>query len=97
MIDVDFGQWGLKLLTPLESAARTELERQRRPESVQGDDIILGAFLGDQDLLLLDGVGHIRVAMPLDDRPNWPRPAEALDEFLDLFLRRNGEKFWEAR
>jgi hypothetical protein len=51
--DVDYGQWGLALLAPSASAARTAQEREARPSEFGPDDIVLGEFLGDQELLVL--------------------------------------------
>ena len=48
--DMEYGQWGLVLLDPPSSAARTALERAARPRDYRADDIVLGEFLGDQEL-----------------------------------------------
>jgi hypothetical protein len=43
--DVDYGQWGLVLLSPSASATRTARERDARPSDLRPDDIVLGEFL----------------------------------------------------
>ena len=50
--DVDFGQWGLVLLSPRESTQRTAEELARRPDVFLDSDVVAGEFLGDQDLLV---------------------------------------------
>jgi hypothetical protein len=49
--DVDYGQWGLVLLSPAASAQRTAEERARRPAACRVDDVVIGEFLGDQELV----------------------------------------------
>jgi hypothetical protein len=93
--DVDYGQWGLKLLSPMAAAARSTAERSARPKDVEASDIILGEFLGDQDLLVVDKMGAVLVALPLDHRAEWYRAAANLPEFFGRYVESRGEKFWE--
>jgi hypothetical protein len=98
--DLTYGQWGLRLLSPEKAARRTAEERQARPSDVHTDDIILGEFLGDADLLVVapsesDPQRRLLVALPLDSRPLWPGVGPSLADFLDEFCTRGGEKFWE--
>lgn len=93
--DIDYGQWGLVPLPPALSASRTAVERRRRPRDYQDGDVVLGEFLGDQDLLVLEAGAAIRVALPLDDREARRSPAASLGEFLTSYLNHRGEKFWE--
>ncbi len=98
--DVDYGQWGLVLLSPTASAERTSKELQARPATYRTDDLVIGEFLGDQELLVLAGSegggGQVLVALPLDDRADWYVVAEDLAEFLASYFRHAGEKFWES-
>jgi hypothetical protein len=55
--DVEYGQWGLTLLSPSASAARTAQECETRPSDLRSDDIVLGEFIGDQELLHSCAVG----------------------------------------
>src|SRR5262252_123586 len=51
--DVDYGQWGLVLLSPQEAARETStFERERSRDRLEGD-LVIGCFLGDQDRLIL--------------------------------------------
>lgn len=99
-VDVEYGQWGLVLLSPAGSAERTAVELQARPGDFHPDDIVVGEFLGDQELLVLarTGEGHrVLVALPLDERADWDVAADDLGQFLASYLERGGDKYWEQR
>jgi hypothetical protein len=83
------------MLSPKASAARSTRERVERPRDFAQDDVVLGEFLGDQDLLVVDRRGYVLVATPLDSRSDWRRPAVSLSHFLDRFVLETGAKFWE--
>jgi hypothetical protein len=97
--DVTYGQWGLLLLSPAASAARTARERADRPDDIRPDDVVVGEFLGDQDLLILApseaGERRVLVALPLDKRGEWYGAAPSLADFLARFYDAGGEKYWE--
>jgi hypothetical protein len=99
--DADYGQWGLVLLDPGSSRTRTELGRTTRPREFRADDVIVGEFIGDQELLVLapfeEGLRRVLIALPLDERSDWSGAATSLAEFLDRYLKASGEKYWEAR
>jgi hypothetical protein len=98
--DVEYGQWGLALLSPAASLERTLQERALRPEDVGSDDIVIGKFLGDQELLVLasgeTGNRRILIALPLDDRADWFGAASDLHSFLESYFASDGEKYWES-
>ena len=75
------GQWGLMLLPPANAAKRTAGERVLRPNAYRAGDIIIGEFLGDQELLVFApsevNRGQVLIALPMDDRPDWPLPRAA--------------------
>ena len=97
--DKEYGQWGLVLLDPETSAARTMRERLARQDDVSGDDIVIGEFLGDQELLIVapgeSGVRRMLVALPLDARTDWYGAGADLVSFLERYIKAGGEKFWE--
>jgi hypothetical protein len=97
--DVEYGQWGLVILDPKTSAVRTVEERTARPHDLRSDDVVIGEFLGDQELLVIApserGQRRILVALPLDPRDDWFGAADALDQFLEKYFDASGDKFWE--
>lgn len=94
--DIDYGQWGLRVLSPAASAELTALEQRERPDDYRAGDIVVGEFIGDQELLVLaHGGSEVLVALPLDPRDEWYRAAPSLLSFLDGYLAAAGEKFWE--
>jgi hypothetical protein len=99
--DVEYGQWGLVLLEPSACAARTRRELEQRPDQLRADDVVIGEFLGDQELLVLapseSGQRRVLVALPLDDRSEWWAAGPNLADFLDEYFDHEGEKFWEER
>lgn len=99
--DVDYGQWGLVLMSPSASATRTAREREARAADLRPDDVVLGEFLGDQELLVLapseEGPRRVLIALPLDSRADWFGAASGLGEFLDRYFDSAGEKYWEGR
>ncbi len=96
--DVEYGQWGLVLLSPEASAARTARELADRPQDMRPDDLVVGEFLGDLQLLVLepDTTGaRALIALPLDGRDDWPVAGESLGDFLATYFDNNGEMFWD--
>jgi hypothetical protein len=93
-LDVDYGQWGLRLLSPIGSATRSQQERCERPNDIEPEDVVIGEFLGDQDLVIVGDQGAVLVALPLDRRADWYRVGRGLAEFLHRYVATNGEKFW---
>jgi hypothetical protein len=95
--DVDYGQWGLRVLSPEESAQRTAAERAARPADVGPDDVVFAEFLGDQELLVrTTGDEGILVALPLDPRSDWYTAGHDIETFLERYLASFGEKYWES-
>lgn len=98
--DVDYGQWGLVLLSPAASARRTAEQGALRPADYRPDDVVAGEFLGDLELLVMApseaGDRRILVALPLDERQHWHPAAPSLAEFLEKYRDQHGAKFWES-
>jgi len=97
--DVDYGQWGLVLLSPTASAQRTGEQLRSRADDYQPGDLVIGEFLGDQELLVLaggaGGGSRVLIALPLDGRSDWYAAAEDLGQFLESYWQHGGEKYWE--
>jgi hypothetical protein len=84
--DVDYGQWGLVLLSPEGAAQRTDQERAQRAGAYRADDVVIGEFFADQELVVLapsEADHRVLIALPMDDRPDRPVAAGSLAEFLD--------------
>lgn len=95
-VDQDYGQWGLELFSPEAALDRTRLEVEARPADFRTDDLVIGAFLGDQELLVIEGATNaVLVARPLDPRSEWPRVAETFAEFFARYVDEGGAKYWE--
>jgi hypothetical protein len=98
--DVDYSQWGLVLLSPSDSAQRTAEQRALRPGDYSPDDVVVGEFLGDLELLVMapseTGELRILVALPLDHRQEWYPAAPDLARFLESYRDQHGAKFWES-
>ena len=98
--DVDYGQWGLEILSLVDSKSYTEKEKQNRPDTYKPGELVIGRFLGDLDLLIVscdddEEYGNIRIALPLDPYPEWPVVAKSFKEFLEKYVEALGEKYWE--
>lgn len=97
--DTEYGQWGLHLLSPEDSAARTAAERADRPDDVRSNDVVLGEFLGDSDLLVYapseEANRRYLIALPLDPRDDWYPAGSTAAEVLGRLLDAGGEKYWE--
>jgi hypothetical protein len=98
--DMDYGQWGLVLLSPSASAERTAQVRAQRPGAYRPDDVVIGVFLADLELLVMApseaGDRKILIALPLDDRRDWYPAAPSLAQFLEKYLGSLGAKYWES-
>ncbi len=97
--DTEYGQCGLHLLRPADSIARTLADRAHRPDDVRADDVVLGEFLGDSELLVfapseVAGRRYL-IALPLDPREDWYAAGGSIVEILQRLLEANGDKYWE--
>lgn len=99
--DTTYGQWGLVLLGRDAAADRTEMFVEERLRDARPGDLVVGEFLGDQDLLLVrcdqeaSDFGSVLVALPLDGREDWYVLAPSLTAFLEEFEQEEGAKYWE--
>lgn len=97
--DTEYGQWGLHLLSPGDSAVRSASGRAQRPDDLRADDVVLGEFLGDSELLVYAPSEPIDrrflIALPLDPRADWSSVGSTAAEVLGRLLDAGGEKYWE--
>lgn len=68
-------------------AVRTEAERVDRPNDVRSDDIVLGEFPGDSELLVHapseESDRRYLIALPLEPRENWNPAGSTAVEVLE--------------
>lgn len=99
--DVDFGQWGLEILSPESSIQKTKEEKLERSQDFEESDLVIGQFLGDSQLLLISCdknsslYGSLKIVMPIDPRGDWPMVGKNLGDFLLRYSSGYGDKFWE--
>ena len=98
--DKVYGQWGLSILDPANAVAATEKLRARRFRDYVLDDLVVGRFIGDSDLLIIrcdpssSDFGTILVATPIDPRHQWHRISKSFARFLDTYIKAGGAKYW---
>jgi hypothetical protein len=99
--DKTYGQSGLIIWSPQEVLEKQQTLR-RNSNEFESEDLIIGEFLGDSDLLVVrcnpnsTDFGQIIIALPIDHREDWYYPTYSLPDFLQRFIASQGEKFWEA-
>ena len=97
--DVQYGQWGLRILPPGRSVEVFDFQTQDRPSDFRADDVVVAEFLGDLELLIFapseDGDRRVMVALELDPRDEWYGVGSSLREFFEKYLEAQGKKFWE--
>lgn len=99
-VEAKWHQWGLHLLSPIQSAKQTAKERAERPVgAIRPDDIVVGACVGDLDILVLSpsetGDRRLLVAVELYERPDWRPAGCSLGHFLEQYWAAQGDKFWD--
>ncbi len=99
--EVNYGQWGLRILDYETSNRRTrEFNRDRREYAARGDRVI-AEFIGDLDLLLMrcdtteSDFGGIIVATDDGKRDEWYRVASSLSSFLEEYGSCDGQQYWK--
>lgn len=96
-----YGQWGLEIFPASHIEIKTDIyKKDRRADHLDGD-LVIGAFRGDSDILLVrcdqssSDYGAVIIATPLDKRREWHAPAKSLSEFIKKYIASEGDKFWE--
>ena len=98
--DVEYGQWGLRILSEEMSFAVTSREMKEVPSNFKSTDIILGEFIGDLEMLLIncdpdEDYGSVYVVLEIYDRSHWPKVADNFSGFLEQYVSAQGDKYWE--
>lgn len=89
---------GLVLLDPRTSARRTAEQVQGGDEFLD-DDLVIGEFLGDEDLVIIApseaDERRILIVLEHEDREDWVGVGADLAEFLEAYFQAGGDKYWE--
>ncbi len=99
--DINYGQWGLLILSPANALNETETFAKERGLNFIKGDLIIGKFLGDSELLLIrtddskEDYGNIIVELPLDPRKEWYYVEKSFTSFLINYSKHKGNKYWE--
>lgn len=99
--DETYGQWGLRIMTPEESLQESARQIKERATEFEEDDLVIGQFFGDSELFLIrcneaePDFGKVLISLPIDPRSCWPVVASSFSEFLNMYAKSEGEKFWE--
>lgn len=93
--DLEYGQTGLDIFSPEQSARAMASERYKEERWVGHDDIVLGEFVGDGDYILVDGLnGTVRPSLTGYERGEWPAFTSIFD-FISCYYLADGNKFWD--
>lgn len=97
--DVDYGQWGMVLLSPARCRELTQQYRVSYERDAEPGDLVVCEFLGDSERAIYarDAAGEPRVLIvePLDRRADWWVAGPSLVALLQGFLVAGGDKYWE--
>jgi len=96
-LDLDYGQWGLRLLSPQRLLERTRMSREGYHASEYREhDLCFAEFVGDSELLVLTADGTVLVALPLDGREDWPVAGDSIPDFLHRYRDADSALFWDT-
>lgn len=100
--DETYGQAGLKLYGTHDIVqANIQWQDSYRNKDLLPTDLVIGEFVGDSDLLLLncdiksEDYGKMIISLPIDKREDWYFLSENFQEFLNYFISHEGRKYWE--
>lgn len=100
--DVNYGQWGLRILDYETSNQVTRRENRERSFDMRRGDRVIGEFIGDSELVVVrcdnakSDFGHILISLPTSGREEWYGVGNSLSEFLTEYIANEGRKYWEA-
>lgn len=93
LVDEQFGICGLMLHSSAE-ARQTAFDRAAAGYDVSESDWVLGEFVGDTDMLVIDTDGAVLIAAGSYPRGEWYR-FESLSDVLSWYVESDAEKYWE--
>ncbi|WP_233272128.1 hypothetical protein [Mycolicibacterium smegmatis] len=93
LVDEQFGICGLTLHNPTEAKRRSR-DRADDGYEVSESDWVLGEFVGDTDMLIIDADGAVLISAGSYPRSDWYR-FESLSYVLSKYVETTAEKYWE--
>lgn len=100
--DTDFGQWGLVTWPASQLIKKNHQVFSNRPSEYREGDLIIGEFLGDEELVVLrsdstsQDYGKVLISLPIYPRRDWYVAADSIVEFLKRYVITHGQKYWET-
>ena len=93
LADERFGICGLRLHDPA-AAKQTAQYRASYGYPVLESDLVLGEFVGDTDMLIIDAQGKVVISAASYPRDNW-YIFDSLADVLRRYVEAEAEKYWE--
>jgi hypothetical protein len=93
LVDEQFGICGLTLHSPTEAKQRSR-DRADDGYEVSESDWVLGEFVGDTDMLIIDADDAVLISAGSYPRSDWYR-FESLSDVLSKYVETTAEKYWE--
>ncbi|AIY46967.1 hypothetical protein [Mycolicibacterium fortuitum] len=93
LVDEKFGICGLTLRNPTGAKQRSR-DRADDGYEVSDSDWVLGEFVGDTDMLIIDADDAVLISAGSYPRRDWYR-FESLTDVLSKYVETTAEKYWE--
>ncbi|SHQ96426.1 Uncharacterised protein [Mycobacteroides abscessus subsp. abscessus] len=94
LVDEQLGTCGLTLHDPAEAKQRTQ-DRAEYGYELSESDWVLGEFVGDTDMLIVDAHDTVVISTVSYPRADWYTFA-SLSDVLSRFVQAQAEKYWES-
>lgn len=93
LVDEQFGICGLTLHAPSEAMQRTR-DRVEYGYELSESDWVLGEFVGDTDMLIVDAHDKVVISAGSYPRAEW-YVFDSLPEVINRYVQAGAEKYWE--
>lgn len=93
LVDEQFGICGLSLYDPEQAKQRTR-DRIEAGYEVAESDRVIGEFVGDTDMLIVDEHDRVVISTASYPRDDW-YTFESLPDVLSKYIQAGAEKYWE--
>lgn len=93
LVDEQFGICGLTLYGP-EQAKQQTLGRIEAGYELSESDRVIGEFIGDTDMLIVDDHNRVIISTASYPRDDW-YTFESLSDVLSKYIQAGAEKYWE--